>query len=342
MIEVSHVSRNIGDFRAVNDVSFSIPTGQIVGLLGPNGAGKTTTMRMITGFLSPSDGKILIDGIDICENPVAAKKKIGYMPESAPLYGDMIVEDYLKYVAQMHGQNAELKVPVLCEECGLKEVMSKNISELSRGNRQRVSLAHALMNDPEILILDEPTSGLDPNQVEDVRAIIREIGKTRTVIVSTHILSEVEMLCARAIIISGGKLVADSPIEELKERFGHEISVKISVGGASFDEICDCIKKIDGVDSVSQTEADCTVSGDVNLTGVLVSVKGNAEIRPAISKVLAQNNFDLYEMSVMRNSLEEVFHAVTSTDAGSLNNSETSNVSPEEKSKNEVKNDKLC
>ena len=251
----------------------------------------------------------------------------------------IIVEDYLKYVAQIHGQNAELKVPALCEECGLKEVMSKNISELSRGNRQRVSLAHALMNDPEILILDEPTSGLDPNQVEDVRAIIREIGKTRTVIVSTHILSEVEMLCARAIIISGGKLVADSPIEELKERFGHEISVKISVGGASFDEICDCIKKIDGVDSVSQTEADCTVSGDVNLTGVLVSVKGNAEIRPAISKVLAQNNFDLYEMSVMRNSLEEVFHAVTSTDAGSLNNSETSNVSPEEKSKNEVKND---
>ena len=339
MIEVSHVSRNFGDFRAVNDVSFSIPTGQIVGLLGPNGAGKTTTMRMITGFLSPSDGKILIDGTDICENPVAAKKKIGYMPESAPLYGDMIVADYLAYVAQIHGQDEKVKVPALCEECGLKEVMSKNISELSRGNRQRVSLAHALMNDPEILILDEPTSGLDPNQVEDVRAIIREIGKTRTVIVSTHILSEVETLCSRAIIISGGKLVADSPIEELKERFGHEISVKISVGGASFDEICDCIKKIDGVDSVSQTEADCTVSGDVNLTGVLVSVKGNAEIRPAISKVLAQNNFDLYEMSVMRNSLEEVFHAVTSTDAGNLNNSETSNVSPEEKSKNEVKND---
>lgn len=345
MIEVSHVSRNFGDFRAVNDVSFSIPTGQIVGLLGPNGAGKTTTMRMITGFLSPSEGKILIDGIDICENPVAAKKKIGYMPESAPLYGDMIVEDYLKYVAQMHGQNAELKVHVLCEECGLKEVMSKNISELSRGNRQRVSLAHALMNDPEILILDEPTSGLDPNQVEDVRAIIREIGKTRTVIVSTHILSEVEMLCARAIIISGGKLVADSPIEELKERFGHEISVKISVGGASFDKICDCIKKIDGVDSVSQTEADCAVNGDVVLTGVLVSVKGNAEIRPAISKVLAQNNFDLYEMSVLRNSLEEVFHAVTSADSDNSSksaasaNSDSKNVSLEEKSKNEVKND---
>ena len=183
MIEVSHVSRNFGDFRAVNDVSFSIPTGQIVGLLGPNGAGKTTTMRMITGFLAPSAGEIKIDGIDVCENPVDAKKKIGYMPESAPLYGEMIVEDYLRYIAEIYGQNPEEKLPLLCEECGLKEVMSKNISELSRGNRQRVALAHALMNDPEILILDEPTSGLDPNQVEDVRAIIREIGKTRTVIV---------------------------------------------------------------------------------------------------------------------------------------------------------------
>ena len=130
MIEVSRVSRNFGNFRAVNDVSFSIPTGEIVGLLGPNGAGKTTTMRMITGFLSPSEGKILIDGIDICENPVESKKKIGYMPESAPLYGDMIVEDYLTYVANMHGENPEEKVPFLCEECGLKEVMSKNINSL--------------------------------------------------------------------------------------------------------------------------------------------------------------------------------------------------------------------
>lgn len=330
MIEVSHVSRNFGTFRAVNDVNFSIPTGQIVGLLGPNGAGKTTTMRMITGFLAPTEGKILIDNIDICENPVAAKKKIGYMPESAPLYSDMIVEDYLIYVAQMHGQNPKTKVPALCNECGLKEVMSKNISELSRGNRQRVSLAHALMNDPEILILDEPTSGLDPNQVEDVRAIIREIGKTRTVIVSTHILSEVETLCARAIIISGGKLVADSPIEELKERFGHEISVKLTVGGTSFEQLSNCIKNIDGVDSVSQTQAENSgnsafANENSSLIGVLVSVKGNTEIRPALSKIIAQNNFDLYEMSVMRNSLEDVFHAVTSGENGKTEKSSETN-----------------
>ena len=304
MIEVSHVSRNFGDFRAVNDVSFSIPTGQIVGLLGPNGAGKTTTMRMITGFLAPSAGEIKIDGIDISENPVEAKKKIGYMPESAPLYGEMIVEDYLIYIAKMYGQNPEVKVPALCAECGLKEVMSKNISELSRGNRQRVALAHALMNDPEILILDEPTSGLDPNQVEDVRAIIREIGKTRTVIISTHILSEVETICSRAIIISGGKLVADSSIEELKNSIGTSSTVYISVGGnvASAAELA---KSVSGVSAVS------TNSIEGGLSELVVSVNGDAEIRPALIKKLVEGGFDIYSAALSQNSLENVFHTLT-------------------------------
>lgn len=308
MIEVSHVSRNFGTFRAVNDVSFSIPTGQIVGLLGPNGAGKTTTMRMITGFLSPSDGQIFIDGVDISQAPVESKKKIGYMPESAPLYGEMIVEDYLKYIAQIHGEDPAVKVPALCKECGLKEVMSKNISELSRGNRQRVSLAHALMHDPEILILDEPTSGLDPNQVEDVRSIIREIGKTRTVIVSTHILSEVETLCSRAIIISGGKVVADSSIGELKERFGHELSVKLVVAGASFDEISEILKSVDNVDAVNLVSDKLDIPGAIE---ILVSVNGTAEIRPEICKKLASKKIDLYEVMLQTNSLEDVFHALT-------------------------------
>ena len=304
MIEVSHVSRNFGDFRAVNDVSFSIPTGQIVGLLGPNGAGKTTTMRMITGFLAPSSGKVTIDGIDICENPVEAKKKIGYMPESAPLYGEMIVEDYLVYIAKMYGQNPDEKVPALCAECGLKEVMSKNISELSRGNRQRVALAHALMNDPEILILDEPTSGLDPNQVEDVRAIIREIGKTRTVIVSTHILSEVETICSRAIIISGGKLVADSSIEELKNSIGTSSTVYVSLGGDGA-KAAELAKSVTGVSAVS------TNSLEDSLTELVVSVNGDAEIRPALIKKLVEGGFDIYSAALSQNSLENVFHTLT-------------------------------
>ena len=306
MIEVSHVSRNFGDFRAVNDVSFSIPTGQIVGLLGPNGAGKTTTMRMITGFLEPSSGEIKIDGIDVSENPVEAKKKIGYMPESAPLYGEMIVEDYLRYIAEIYGQNPEEKVPALCSECGLKEVMSKNISELSRGNRQRVALAHALMNDPEILILDEPTSGLDPNQVEDVRAIIREIGKTRTVIVSTHILSEVETICSRAIIISDGKLVADSSIEELKNSIGTSSSVHITLGGnKTAEEAAELAKAISGVSAVS------TNSLEGGLTELVVSVNGEAEIRPELIKKLVKDGFDLYEAALNKNTLEDVFHTLT-------------------------------
>ena len=304
MIEVSHVSRKFGSFRAVNDVSFSIPTGQIVGLLGPNGAGKTTTMRMITGFLAPSEGQIFIDGEDITKAPVESKKKIGYMPESAPLYGEMIVEDYLKYIAQMHGEDPAQKVPALCKECGLKEVMSKNISELSRGNRQRVSLAHALMADPEILILDEPTSGLDPNQVEDVRAIIREIGKTRTVIISTHILSEVETLCSRAIIISGGKVVADSSIENLKNSIGSSTTVFVEfTGNAKNAE--SAAKAITGVSNVSSNKVE---NGH---NEIVVSVNGEKEIRPALVKALVENGCDVYAMAMQSNSLEDVFHALT-------------------------------
>ena len=201
MIEVSHVSRNFGTFRAVNDVSFSIPTGQIIGLLGPNGAGKTTTMRMITGFLKPSEGTIKINGIDIASSPVESKKKIGYMPESAPLYGEMIVEDYLKYVAEIQGQNPEEKVPALCDTCGLKEVMHKNISELSRGYRQRVGLAHALMNDPEILILDEPTTGLDYKECMMMMNRIKQLNENGTTVIMVCHDMEVVLDFAKTVVV---------------------------------------------------------------------------------------------------------------------------------------------
>ena len=314
MIEVSHLSRNYGTFRAVNDVSFSIPTGQIVGLLGPNGAGKTTTMRMITGFLKPSGGTISIDGTNIEDASVASKRKIGYMPEAAPLYGDMIVEDYLRYIADIQGENADEKIPRLCEECGLKEVMDKNISELSRGYRQRVGLAHALMHDPEILILDEPTSGLDPNQIGEVRNLIREIGKTRTVIVSTHILGEVETLCSRIIIIANGKLVADSPTDELRERYGHKAALKLTAGGCSKDDIAAELKSITGVENVSAVSGE-TVTGDADAFSLLVSISGTAEVRPALFKAIAAKGGWLYELAMQRNSLEDVFHELTTAEA---------------------------
>lgn len=315
MIEVSHIHKSFGTFRAVNDISFSIPTGQIVGLLGPNGAGKTTTMRMITGFLEPTSGTILIDGINIQENPVEVKKKIGYMPESASLYGEMIVKDYLEYIAKMQGQDPEQKVKELCKSCGLKEVMSKNICDLSRGNRQRVALAHALMNDPEILILDEPTSGLDPNQVEDVRAIIREIGKTRTVIISTHILSEVETLCSNIIIISDGQVVANSPTEELKAQFGHELTVKVCIEQKDSEKAKKAIEALSDVDVVTISSS----TENEELSVLNISIKGNKELRPTIIETLVEQKCKVFEMSLHKNSLEDIFHVLTTEKQGELN-----------------------
>ena len=303
MIEVSNVSRLFGEFRAVDDISFSIKTGEIVGLLGPNGAGKTTTMRMIAGFLDSSSGFVKIDGIDVKENPVKTKSKIGYMPESAPMYSDMIVADYLEYIANVEGQDPAEKLPHLVEICGLKEVMHKNIGELSRGNKQRVGLAHALMNDPEILILDEPTSGLDPNQVSEVRELIKKIGETRTVIISTHILSEVEMLCNRVIIISGGKKVADSSTEELRTHYGNTSEVIVLTGGTE-DIVKAKFASIQGSAGVKVSAVDGKIQS-------AITVEGNAEIRPEIAKACVDAGIPLYEMQLKKNSLEDVFKILT-------------------------------
>ena len=305
MIEVENVSKLFGNFRAVDGISFSIQTGEIVGLLGPNGAGKTTTMRMISGFLEPDSGTVKIDGLDVLKNPVETKRKIGYMPESAPMYSDMIVADYLKYIAEIENQNPAEKCRELAEVCGLKEVMHKNIGELSRGNRQRVGLAHALMGNPEILILDEPTSGLDPNQVLEVRSMIKQIGKTHTVIISTHILSEVEMLCGRVIIISGGKKVADSPTEELREHFGNSSEVQVCVSGASTEEAEKIFRGINGVSKIHSSLND----GKIEFR---ISVEKNIEVRPELAKACVQNGLELFEMQQKKNSLEDVFRSLTS------------------------------
>ncbi|MBP5443967.1 MAG: ATP-binding cassette domain-containing protein [Treponema sp.] len=305
MIELEHVSRKFGTFRAVDDISFSIQTGEIVGLLGPNGAGKTTTMRMITGYLEPSEGSIRIDGMDVTQAQVETKSKIGYMPESAPLYGDMIVADYLEYVAKMQGQDPKVKLPELCETCGLKEVMHKNISDLSRGNRQRVGLAHALMSDPEILILDEPTGGLDPNQVSEVRALIKKIGETKTVIISTHILSEVEMLCNRVIIISDGKKVADSTTQNLMDSYGHSLRIKMEVSDCQMDELKKKVLQLDGVASCS------IMPGEENKYSVNIGMSKNTDIRPTLASLVVSSGWKLYGLEMQKDSLEDVFRNLT-------------------------------
>lgn len=315
MIEVDKVSRTFGTFKAVDSISFSIKTGEIVGLLGPNGAGKTTTMRMITGFLEMDSGTIKIDGQNILDCPKESKRKIGYMPESAPLYGDMIVADYLVYVAQMQNVNPDEKVKELAKICGLTDVMHKNIAELSRGYRQRVGLAHALMNDPEILILDEPTSGLDPNQIGEVRSLIKEIGKTRTVIISTHILSEVEMLCDRVIIISKGKIAADSPTSELSARYGQKSSIYLLVAGASGNELESAIKEIEGVNSVktippSEAELEIPETEEKRL-GLRIFTNTNVEIRSEVASKIVSKGWKLFGLKIETNSLEDVFKTLT-------------------------------
>jgi ABC-2 type transport system ATP-binding protein len=304
MIEVEKVTKYYGSFQAVDDLSFSIRKGEIVGLLGPNGAGKSTTMRMIAGFLKPSSGTIRIDGTEIGEQPKLVKRKIGYLPESAPLYGDMIVEDYLRYVAGVQGV-PDANVPAAAATCGLSEVMHKNVNELSRGYRQRVGLAHALLHDPQILILDEPTSGLDPNQIIEVRSLIKEIGRTKTVVISTHILSEVEMLCGRVIIVSKGKIVADSPTAELRARYGNRARLMVQAGGRSFGELSEAVRGIPGIAACSPE------AGEEGLVSAALSVDTDADVRPDVFKLAVAKGWILYEMTLRHNSLEDVFRSLT-------------------------------
>lgn len=304
MINVHEVSKYYGDFQAVKEVSFSINQGEITGLLGPNGAGKTTTLRMLTGYLKPDGGAITIDEMDALDHPVATKKMIGYLPESAPLYDDMVVLDYLAYVAQVRGVEDPERLNEMVKVCGIAEVMHKTISELSKGYRQRVGLAHALIHDPEILVLDEPTAGLDPNQIIEIRNLIREIGKTKTVILSTHILSEVEAICDRVVIIHRGSVVADDSTSNLQSLAGEGQVVTLSCGAPSTDDLCRVLSSVEGVASCQGHISDDTATASI-------MVKGERDIRPLLAKTVIENGWDLFELTRRRQSLEAVFRQLT-------------------------------
>ncbi|HPB81064.1 MAG TPA: ATP-binding cassette domain-containing protein, partial [Spirochaetota bacterium] len=267
MISVRELTRHYGDLVAVNNLTFTIRKGEITGLLGPNGAGKTTTLRMLTCYLTPTSGIVSIGDYRVDEDPIAVREIIGYLPESVPIYGDMVVYDYLKYVADIRGVTDPGRIREIAELCGISEIMHKNVEELSKGYRQRVGLAHAMIHDPEILILDEPTSGLDPNQIVEIRNLIREIGKTKTIILSTHILSEVEATCDRVIIINEGRIVKDSTVDAITSSHGSEIVIHATIGGADFPSIEAAIRKLDGVAHVSQTGGE----GDLNSNKVPLS-----------------------------------------------------------------------
>lgn len=308
MIHAESLTKYYDDLCAVDQISFDIQKGEIVGLLGPNGAGKTTTLRMLTCFFQPSSGSILIKDFDTADDSLQIKKLIGYLPESAPLYYDMLVYDYLNYIANIRELDSNLKrsrIHNLADLCGINEVMHKPINELSKGYKQRVGLAHAMMNDPEILILDEPTSGLDPNQRVEIRSIIRRIGEEKTVILSTHILSEAEATCDRMLIINQGKIIADDSVTALKQSASGETMIKISIKNADFETAEKTLGPIEGIHSITQEN-----KGD-GILHLELRNRSDSDLRGEIYRQIKQTDWVLLELHQETQSLENIFMELT-------------------------------
>jgi ABC-2 type transport system ATP-binding protein len=308
MIHVENLTKNYGDIAAVDQINFEIQKGEILGLLGPNGAGKTTTLRMLTGFLQPSAGTIRVKELDIDRHPIEIKKIMGYLPESAPLYHDMLVFDYMNYVADIREIPPDRKfarIRELGDLCGLNPVMHMPIAELSKGFKQRVGLAHAMMSDPEILILDEPTSGLDPNQIVEIRDIIKRIGKQKTVVLSTHILSEAEATCDRVVIISRGKIVADGDIDKLKHSAGDTSLIHLTLQQAESDAVRQKLSATAGVKGVVRLDA---ANGQLKVT---LSVPSTEDLRGEIYRTVKQTDWELLEFYQESRTLETVFRELT-------------------------------
>ena len=297
-ISIQNISKEYGKQKALDQVSFEIEEGEIVGLLGPNGAGKSTLMKILSGFIPPTDGDAKVEGLDVMEESLAVRAKIGYLPESNPLYLDMYVKEYLQFVGGIYKvKNLKQRIAEMIELTGLQEEKHKKLGALSKGYRQRVGLAATFIHDPKVLILDEPTSGLDPNQLVEIRNLIKEIGKNKTVLFSSHIMQEVEAICDRVIIINKGKMIADSPTSKLQNLLqgGEIISVE-------FQEDVDlaALKEIDGVDEVSRD-------------GKIIKIKPEkeADIRAAIYDFAKDNSLTLLGLKSEEMGLEDIFRQLT-------------------------------
>lgn len=310
MIEAQRLTRRYGDFSAVRDISFTLGDGEIVGMLGPNGAGKTTTIRMLTGFLPPTNGRVLIGGKDLAADPLAAKREIGYLPENVALYPEMRVEEYLAWRARLAGMARATVRPALesaIERCLLGEVRRQVIETLSKGYRQRVGLAAAILHGPKVLILDEPTVGLDPRQIVAIRELIRELGRERTLLLSTHILPEVELLCQRVMIIDRGTLVAEGTPGELRARSQGRARVSVTVRDG-FEEAPDRLAALVGVGRVV---VDGTEEGRFTLES---AGRPGVELREEIFRLAVERGWSLVELTEERVSLEDVFVRLTTRD----------------------------
>ena len=323
MIHVDGLTKNYGSFAAVKGISFDVHVGEVLGFLGPNGAGKTTTMRILTSFLAPSSGRAEIAGYDVFEHALEARARIGYLPEGTPLYRDMTVLEYLQFIADIRkipsGSVRTRRLKEVVEQCGLGDRLGFLIGELSKGFRQRVGLAQAILHEPEVLILDEPTSGLDPNQIVEIRQVIKHIGESKTVIFSTHIMQEVAATCSRVLIISNGSIAADGKPDDLQRSAqGHmDLSVEIlgDAGAARSG-----LESVRGVKTVTPTEAD-DATADSGHRFLVVAAPG-ADPRAEIFRMAAQKGLVLTELRRERASLEDVFRTLTSSTKGSAKSPE--------------------
>jgi ABC-2 type transport system ATP-binding protein len=298
-VKVQELTKVYGEQRAVDAISFEVKSGEIVGFLGPNGEGKSTTMKMLTCYITPTSGEAWVSGSDIYEQSLEARKKIGYLPENNPLYLDMYVKEYLHFIAGIHQYkgNVNQRVAELIELTGLQVERHKKIRMLSKGYRQRVGLAQALLHEPEVLILDEPTTGLDPNQIIEIRNLIKEVGKEKTVIFSTHILQEVQAICSRVLIINKGKIVADSPTEELMAAFSGKVSLRVEFKNAVKENE---LKHIEGVENIEKKGNTWVITSD-----------GSNDIREQVFQMAVRDNNIIYEMQQESQSLEKVFQQLT-------------------------------
>lgn len=305
-IIVENLTKIYGTQRAVDNISFKVHTGEVLGFLGPNGAGKTTTMKAITSYLVPNKGEIHVGEFSVADQPEEVKKRIGYLPENNPLYNDMPVVDYLRFVAKMQGIDKSRitgRILEMVKLCGLEGEKHKKIGELSKGYKQRVGLAQALIHDPEVLILDEPTAGLDPNQIAEIRDLIRTIGREKTVLLSSHILAEVEATCDRILIINKGKIVADGTPENLRKKAQGQEMLKLTIEDAGKNEITAALQKISTIDWVNP------VSGSDNRFEI--QSRPNVSSRRAIFDICVKNHWALTEMVIVETKLEDIFHELT-------------------------------
>lgn len=317
MIKVEGVTKRYARFKAVDNVSFEVAKGQIVGFLGPNGAGKTTTMRVLTCFLPPSEGKASVAGFDVLEQPMEVKKRIGYLPETPPLYPDMEVGEYLQFVGKLKGLGgADLakRISEVAEKCNVADVRTKLVSKLSKGYKQRVGLAQALIHNPDVLILDEPTSGLDPKQILETRQLIKNLAGDHTIILSTHILPEVEQTCERVVIISQGKLVATDTVDNLTSRMRGAEAVGVEVEGKDGELDANAVQqqleRVAGVGKVIQREA----SG--GRAYFEVEALQGKNVRADVARAVIEGGFDLTELKPVGMSLEQVFLELTAAEKG--------------------------